>query len=197
MTTIEVVGDEDNAQGWFCHPVYDVAVIHLSWEILEKHDIQWDRFSAGNATLTRTDVRDRGFHEGDEVFLLGFPIGWSPGSQDYPIVRSGVLAQIRGWLKGDHKTFLVDGSGFPGNSGGPIVTKPQIFSFGGSTGRTNMCLIGMVMERRYSELETENYPSYEQEYWKETADLIEVVPMEQIDETINLAMSMFEADEEE
>ena len=66
---------------------------------------------------------------------------------------------------------LVDGSGFPGNSGGPvIVTTPQVDA-----------LIGMVSNRTLSPLIAG---------LNETADLIEIIPMEAINETIEFAMEL-------
>ena len=71
-------------------------------------------------------------------------------SKDHPIVRYGMLAQIQGWLREEHDTFLVDGSGFPENSGGPVVTKPQFGAVEGTQNVPGAWLVGMVSERRLS-----------------------------------------------
>ena len=164
--------EQGSAPRWYLHPIKDIAVIPTSWQDLEDKGIQWRTFAAGRNAVTRREATDLGLGEGDIVFILGFPTGWREGRQDYPIVRHGVLAQTRGWLKGEHDTFLVDGSGFPGNSGGPvIVTTPQVDA-----------LIGMVSAREISPLP--------EGLLSETADLIEVIPMEAINETIEFAMEL-------
>jgi len=161
--------EQENTPRWSLHPSKDIAVIPTSWQDLEDKGIQWQTFAAKRNAVTRREAIDLGLREGDTVFILGFPTGWREGRQDYPIVRHGVLAQTLGWLKGEHKTFLVDGSGFPGNSGGPvIVTTPQVDA-----------LIGMVSKRTLSPLIGG---------LSETADLIEVIPMEAINETIEFVM---------
>ena len=177
---------------WTMHPKADVAVIPAPWMFLEEKGVQWKTFAkrelqipgelddgiTGNA-LNRADAIEAGLSEGCEVFVLGFPVGWRDGARDYPLVRHGMLSQVRGWLDGNHDTILVDGSGFPGNSGGPVVTKPEGgVAIEGTKHIDRNLIVGMVAERRFSPIgET-----------VETADLIEVVPMDLIDETIEMAV---------
>ena len=180
--------------GWWFHPTADVAVIPMDWEQFDSLDIKWSHFRIG---LSRNDVSERGYFEGDEVFLLGFPVGWLEGLHDYPIVRLGVFAQIQGWLHGDHYTFLVDGSGFPGNSGGPVITKPQTFDIDefnrmhipGKDGRSGSYLVGIVGERKFSTMDNTGYSDVDLGFIQETADLIEVIPMDTVNETIDIALS--------
>ena len=165
---------------WFLHPKADVAVIRTSWKDLDAKGARWETFVAERGTLTRIAASDFGLLEGDEVFMIGFPIGWREAQQDYPIVRHGTLAQIQGWLRKEHDTFLIDSAGFPGNSGGPVITKPQLKTVDGVQSSSGFLLIGMV-----SNLKT----------WKEEGtgeildlvDLVEIIPMDLIDETIELA----------
>ena len=177
---------KDSGPKWTFHPKADVAVIPTSWPDLEDKGITWETFAAGRNALRRNEAVELGLTEGDEVFVLGFPVGWRKGRKDYPIVRYGMLAQVQGWLNNDHDTFLVDGSGFPGNSGGPVVTKPP-----SKTEQPESWLIGMVSERRFSPAPVYiGNPAKETDMIQveETANLIEVIPMDFIDETIVLAM---------
>lgn len=175
---------------WQEHPKADIAVVSTNWKHFEERGIRWKIFASVSAefaaefaadgkeanVLKRADFAKANVWEGSDVFMLGFPTGWREGRQDYPIVRHGMIAQIQGYLNGDHDTFLVDGSGFKGHSGGPIITKPDRFN------PTKSFLVGMVSERRCAPITPEEMGL------RETADLIEVVPVDLIDETIDLAM---------
>ena len=102
--------------------------------------------------------------------------------RDYPVVRSGRIAQITGYLEGDpeHRTFMVDGSVFPGNSGGPVVIPEGTPSLNGQYRVTGTSvLIGMVSERTFSPLLI----------GRENADLVGVVTMESINEVVRQAAS--------
>ena len=189
--TLEIPASINDSVGWQCHPSADIAVFALNWEELEKYDPDSGAFRAGVSTLTRKDVEEYNYLEGDDVFLIGFPEGWSPGKRDYPIVRNGCLAQIRGWLDGEHTSFLVDGSGFPGNSGGPVVTRSAISGYGDYSKQRSSYLIGMVSKRRRTEIVPSGIPEVFVGHFEETADLIEVVPMEQINATIEMVIEKF------
>ena len=186
---------EDDGPQWTFHPEGDVAVIPTSWPDLEDKGVAWEIFAKDRNALRRNQVAALGFTEGDEVFVLGFPTGWRAGEKDYPIVRHGMLAQIQGWLNQDHNTFLVDGAGFPGNSGGPVVTKPPC-----KANQPQSWLIGMVSARPPGFAPASVYAIDRSKnkmilidnlVAEEAVDLIKVIPMDTIDETIEIAMQNY------
>lgn len=184
-------------QYWTDHPEVDVTVTETAWTLENPAQIQYGKFTHGVDSLTKRECVDKGLFEGDGVFFVGFPTGWEPARQDHPIVRSGVLAQVQGWFAGDHDTYLVDGSGFPGNSGGPVIVKPQLMSFN-NFGQVDIAyLIGVVAERRLSEIEPIAVSGDEKTHLEETADLVEVVPVDAINETIERAMQLEATDPDE
>ena len=147
--------------------------------------------------MSRSEAVDVRVSEGDEVFFAGFPIGWREGKRDYPVVRQGVLAQVQGWLRGEHETFMVDGSGFGGNSGGPVILKPQAFAIDGTGLVAEPYLIGMVSARVPAPIRMDDDVPPELEVFyrttielglTESADLVDVIPVDVIDETIRMAM---------
>lgn len=178
---------------WFMHPKRDIAIIQFPWQFFEHEKLNWRTFASHYNTLTRSDAIEVGISEGDEVFILGFPSGWREGRQDYPIVRQGVLAQIQGWLNCEHSTFLVDGSGFPGNSGGPIITKPQNHFVLGTQSIDKNYLIGIVSARpRVNPIKATGISSKNEHFdiaIPENPDLIKIIPVEAIDETVELALN--------
>ena len=104
--------------------------------------------------------------EGTPCFIVGFPSGWYPGTKNWPVVRQCVLAQIQPYLYGDTSTFLVDGSVFAGNSGGPVFVRHD----------ASTQLIGMVSGHRLNPLTGEN------------ADLGMVIPLDTVNQTIDRAL---------
>ena len=160
-----------NGPRWTLSETADVAVMPVLLKDLETKNLQWGCFSARRNAVTREGFSQFGLGEGDDVFMIGFPSGWRTGRYDWPIVRKGILSQVQGFVKGDHSTYLVDGSGFPGHSGGPVLTK-DIYNMPGYR------LIGMVSKRSL----------YVEGNLKENADLIYVVPVDDIDKTIECAM---------
>lgn len=163
--------DQKGVSTWCLHSTKDIAVIRTSWQDFEEKNVQWELFAAGRNTVTRMDAARLRIGEGETVLILGFPRGWQEGRRNYPVVRHGILAQTQGWLNGEHETFLVDGSGFPGNSGGPVIVTTPLFNG----------LVGMVSNMKLSPLAIG---------LNEAADLIEVIPVESINETIELAMKL-------
>src|ERR1019366_8874960 len=59
---------------------------------------------------------------------LGFPLQLVGGERNYVIVRHGTIARIGDMLAGTNKNFLVDTFIFPGNSGGPVILKPEMMA---------------------------------------------------------------------
>jgi hypothetical protein len=59
-----------------------------------------------------------------EVFFLSYQPGIHPQKRISPIIRSGIISLIN-----DDKTFYIDASAFPGNSGSPVFLKPSPIRF--------------------------------------------------------------------
>lgn len=170
---------------WHHHETLDVSVSFVNTMDLIDKKYHLKHMSAALHAFNRTGAIRFGLAEGDAVFMIGFPLGWQEGIQDYPVVRQGIIAEIRGWLNGDHDTFLVDGSGFPGMSGGPVLSRTMEYTPDGRTGE-KLRLIGLVSQIALSELE-ESF-SEVRSAAKESADLITVIPTDAIHETIEAAM---------
>ena len=127
--------------------------------------------------MTADNLVDQPLNEGDDLFIIGFPTGFYGDLKNWPTVRHGVLAQIQPYLRGKARTFLVDGSVFGGNSGGPVVTKLQATSIRGTQQFNRNALIGMVSGCQLDPDSGEN------------ADLGIVVPLDTINDTIEMALS--------
>ena len=178
---------KSGADAWTYHPNADMAVAPFDPEIIQQRARGTWGLPSGSKTVEQMKLDC--VIEGTDVLMFGFPEGWRKARQDYPIVRHGVIAQIQGLYNGDHDTFLVDGSGFPGNSGGPVIISPAYAAWGEQRqkkipGR----MIGIVSERQFSPIDIPI--SDIQINAQETADLVEVIPMDRVHETIEHAMNL-------
>jgi S1-C subfamily serine protease len=131
---------------WLAHEdlEIDVAVIGIDAEKLRQHGMRFSWFRGDQHIATRQNANDLGITEGDTVFVLGFPLGLVGKERDFVIVRQGAIARIRDCLEFNRKEFLVDCAVFPGNSGGPVVMRPEITSIEGTKPVNAAHLIGVV-----------------------------------------------------
>ncbi|MCI0483085.1 MAG: serine protease [candidate division NC10 bacterium] len=136
----------DKKPAWFGHPdpEIDVAVVPINARLLKEQGIRFSFFSSDEHVATRAEALRLGLTEGDGVFVLGFPMGYVGEKRNFVIVRQGVLARVRDCLSGGSKEFLVDCSVFPGNSGGPVVSRPEVVSIQGTTAPSKAMLLGIV-----------------------------------------------------
>lgn len=59
-----------------------------------------------------------------DIFFLSYQPGVQPENKISPIIRTGTIS-----LFNDDKTFYVDATAFPGNSGSPVFLKPSPIRF--------------------------------------------------------------------
>ena len=132
-------------QDWTLHPTgADVAVTQIDPDFIISKEIEYSIFLDSLSLLDRRAATEAGISEGSGVFVLGFPLQLAGRERNYVIVRQGIFARIQDWLRGDESTFLIDASIFPGNSGGPVLTKPEVISVEGTSSFAKCSLIGMV-----------------------------------------------------
>ena len=127
-------GEEVGAQPWIPHPdpAVDLAVGLSASALSPQYSGSYSYLRSTNA-VRRENNPTHSLGEGDGVFVFGFPLGLVGERSNNVIVRHGILSRVQGWLRGDEQDFLIDCSAFPGNSGGPVVLRPESFSRDGST----------------------------------------------------------------
>ena len=179
-----------NEPMWFLHPDanIDVAVTPLDSQMILQEDLDYFFFQSDDHTFTKDDAHSCEVSEGDGVFVMGFPLGIPGEERNYPIVRQGTLARVRDWLSGNAQTFLIDASIFPGNSGGPVLLKPEAVSIRG-TKRNDKCgLIGMVSSYLpYQEYAISEQTGRRRMIFEENSGLATVVPVDFIEEAVRIA----------
>jgi hypothetical protein len=177
---------------WHGHPnpAIDLAVVFLNGPWLEETGVKFDYFKSEVEPLSRTKAKELGLAEGYGVFVMGFPMGLVGAEQDYVIVREGSIARIRDTLDFPSavKTFLLDSFIFPGNSGSPVVLRPETSeaSFAGEKPPIRSAyLLGVVTGYLpYTDVALSMQTRRPRVTFEENSGLTEVVPADYIDETI-------------
>jgi S1-C subfamily serine protease len=142
---IELV-DKSGKQTWFApeDADLDVAVLGINGQVLSQEGIRFSLFCSDDHVAPRAKAAELGISEGDGVFLLGFPMGLVGESRNVVVVRQGSIARISDCLESKSRDFLIDCSVFPGNSGGPVVTRPEMTAIAGTKAVKASYLVGIV-----------------------------------------------------
>lgn len=171
---------------WTLHPSgEDVAVTQIDPSFILSEGIEYNFFISGTHTLNRQQAKAEGISEGNGVFVLGFPLQLAGRERNYVIVRQGIIARIQDWFRAQEQTFLIDASVFPGNSGGPVLTKPEVTSFPGASPYMQCSLIGMVSSYiPYEEVAISVQTGKPRMTFQENSGLGRAVPVDAIQDTI-------------
>lgn len=138
--------DENGSPSWIRHPNedIDIALLRINFKTLIEHNIQANFFLSDNNTANIAKIKDMGITEGDFVFVLGFPMGLVGDYKNTVIVRNGTIARIRDAISKNAYEFLVDAFVFPGNSGGPVISKPEATAIKDTKSQNSANLIGII-----------------------------------------------------
>jgi hypothetical protein len=183
----------EGAATWFFHPKsdpsapdaadYDIAAAQVNGDEVSK-------LGAGvilndTATADTSKLKDIGVAAGDGVFVLGFPMDLAGEQRNYVIVREGIIARVAELLDKRSGTFLLDSFVFPGNSGSPVILKPEITAIQGTTVHGSAFLIGVVIDYRpYTDVATSQQTHQPRVVFEENSGLADVVPLDRVNEAI-------------
>jgi S1-C subfamily serine protease len=136
----------DGSPAWQAHENsdIDISLAQINGQQLQREGIQFSFFQSDHHCAGRDKLMKLGVTEGDYAYVLGFPMGLIGEGRNFVIVRNGVIARIRDTLARESNEFLLDAFIFPGNSGGPVVLKPEIIAIGGTRSQSAAYLIGVV-----------------------------------------------------
>jgi S1-C subfamily serine protease len=179
--------DEAGKPKWFSppDPNIDVAVLSVNAGFLREQQIKFQFFISDQLMADRRKAGELGVSEGDGVYVLGFPLDLVGGLRNFVIVRQGVIARIRDFLAESSKEFLIDSFTFPGNSGGPVVTRGEIVAVQGTKAESRSYLIGVVKSYvAYRETAVSLQTQRPRITFEENSGLASVVPMDYVREAI-------------
>lgn len=166
----------------------DVAVVSIPQTYLDnlvKNGVNPEFFTYDKESFLIKDLKSLEVTEGDSVFALGYPMGLVGNTRQYVILRGGVISRIHDMLEGYSSDFIVDAPVFPGNSGGPVIIKPEVISITGTKSQKESRLIGLVKSYiTYTDLAISPQTKRPRVAFEENTGLTNVEPVDHIIETI-------------
>ena len=154
---------------WLAHPnkKVDLALLNVNPQVLIEHGIDYVFFNEEMFAYQRNFSR-MGITVGDEAFILGFPMGFAGVAQNFPYAKTGIISRFDRELLRGQKSFLIDSSIFPGNSGGPVILKPTNTALTNTKAVNSPYLLGAIT----------GYLPYKEELWTHQTNPPSVVSLE-------------------
>lgn len=124
----------------------DIAAVMLNARFVEKNNLQFYGYAMERNFMDSAEYIEFCGYEGGGVYMIGFPLPQMTVGQysNTPICRSGCIARMDPMIIKADKKFIVDIQNFPGNSGSPIIAKPEIAALQGTKPLNRAVLIGIV-----------------------------------------------------
>lgn len=188
--------NDEGIQQWYSHPrlEIDLAIIPIDIRVLVKTGMDYYCFKSTSDVADRATCKDSGVAEGDGVFVLGFPLGLVGTQRNHVIVRQGCIARIGDFLAGHSSEFLIDAQVNPGNSGGPVISKPEVVHITGTTPHYVSYLLGVVQSYvPQQEVALSAQTGRPRVVFEENSGLTSVIPAQMIKEAIELSLASVES----
>jgi S1-C subfamily serine protease len=196
---LEIALTENGKRTWAAHPdeAVDLALIPFSPKSAAERvghfdmvidDPAPDPTMLGSHFVIAQRIAESGAAEGEDVQVLGFPIGVLSdqlfgAERSYPVARRGSMAWVRPALDKTNSEFLIDTFIFPGNSGSPVF-KPCHISVPKGQVATD-CLIGMVRAYLpYTDTAISRQTGKVRVSFEENSGLAVVIPVDSIQSAI-------------
>jgi hypothetical protein len=186
-----LVLEDENGKKWLNHPnpKVDIAVVYVNFNQLIEDKIKCNFIDEESMAFSDT-IQSIGISQGDSVFVLGFPMGISGKEKNYVIVRGGVISRFDPEIIKNDFQFLIDATVFPGNSGGPVIIRPELASLKGTKAVDKAYLIGVVRSYiPYTERAISEQTGETRIVFIENSGISGVVPMDFVKETVSPLMS--------
>lgn len=122
----------------------DIAVLPLIAKFIQDNDLDFPCFDIDGNAMSSLELRESGADEGTIIYMLGFPMGLVNVSSNLPICRIGCIARMSESQINEQHNILVDIQNFPGNSGSPIITRPERHFIIGTKALPRSVLVGII-----------------------------------------------------
>lgn len=180
---------DDNTPLWSKHEneKVDLAVLPIAINIINNLKIEYHVFTENEVFMAK-DFASKSISTGDGLFVLGFPMSISGKAKNFVIVRQGIIARVDDEVL-DDCFYYIDSSAYPGNSGGPVIIKPELVSISGTGSNNTGALVGVISSgETYSDVAISKQTGEPRIVFTEQTGLVRVVPTEFIYEIIEKIM---------
>lgn len=182
--------DKNGTAAYSAHPnnTTDIIAIQIIPQTLIKDQSIWNSFDLKDHALTLEEMKDTGVEEGSLVYALGFPMNMV-GMIKAPVCRLGCVSRVMDAFirQEEYPTYLVDAQTFPGNSGGPIISRPENMSITNTPTNSSANLIGILSAYiPYKETLYSRQTGQARMIQEENSGLTIVHPVDRIKEVVEL-----------
>ena len=128
------------------NPDVDIAAVMLNCPFVLSNGAKINYFDIDENCFDLSQMKTNGVEEGSFVYTLGFPMNLVNNTLKAPICRMGCISQISTlYIQNSmDQNYLVDAQTFPGNSGGPVICRPEPISIQGTPANMSSKLIGIL-----------------------------------------------------
>ena len=185
---------ENGKKLYYLHPNkdIDIAVLPLNAQFITENNLFFSAFDIDDHAMTSEELRNEGVDEGSLIYMLGFPMGLVNSNSTLPICRLGCIARMSAIQLLESYNILADIQNFPGNSGSPIVSRPEFVSIEGTKSLNRSVLIGIVHSYiPYREKLVNQQTNQVVELRSENSGIALVHPVEFIREVVDLFQKPF------
>lgn len=178
------IEDANGAALWLQHDRFDIAATAMNVAVLKSQGIDVT-FIPDEQIRSSDEMLSVPIGAGDDVFVLGFPMGMTGSTRNYGIARSGMIARLDRDIVTERNAYLVDSFVFPGNSGGPVALRPTAVALQGSQAVPHAHVIGLVSAYvPYLDVALSQQTQRPRVVFEENSGLVDVVPLEALRDLI-------------
>lgn len=173
----------------------DVVAIQILPKVIVDNNLSLSFFDLDTHSLMLNQMQSTGVDEGSLVYALGFPMNLVNDSVKAPICRLGCISRVADAFVNPKTAvaYLIDAQTFPGNSGGPIVSRPEHISIEGTPQNTKANLIGILSAYiPYRETLYSRQTERDRMIQEENSGLTIVHPVDRIKEVVELEWARIE-----
>jgi len=182
--------DRSGRRLWTVHSdsAVDLAAVFIDGNYIRSKNMRFAFFKDDEDALTVGGLKSEGVTEGDGVFVLGYPMALVQPKWQAAICRKGCVARIQDVLVAGTGEFLVDATVFPGNSGSPVILRPEATAIPGTKTASAARVIGVVCAYLpYQDVAVSQQTQMPRITFDENSGLTSVIPMDRVNELMTTA----------
>lgn len=191
LMEMDVILEENGRPLYKIHPQndIDIAVLQLDARVIIDKNLNFQGFNIDTQALSSVELRENGVDEGSLVYMLGFPMGLVNQTSNLPLCRLGCIARMSEAQINEDHNILVDVQNFPGNSGSPIVLRPETSTIIGTKSLNKSVLVGIIHSYiPYQEQLVNSQTQRVVEIRSENSGIANAHPVEYIREVIDMLL---------